>query len=990
MISVKAYLTSDTLNTHEYFVNSEEEKNYKKLKVIYNAPITNAFSIKLLNSVLTNDEAEMYKLLESKTISIIVHSLLFIRYTGTDDEKVIQRITKKSKSGKRYYSLPGDKTSFLTAKGFIKKYKLQGKPKIMPYVNYTTNDTGDKNCVLAFVEKQYPKISKKKINTYFNKEYVCTDSIIEFCEEYKIPLKLYDIAGQLKIKNDFESNKSYSEFVAIMCSNHLYPFKRNKNSNYTGTTYPTLSTTDISHEKVIYDDNIIIQRNSVYYSADGSYKLPTEDNEEVQTEIDNAFFKNITPNFTYESDNYKLQALIYVANNMAEYTTEEYDMRKAYYNIATNIIDSEEECPVFTVCSIWQKMTTDKIFNHNYYLISKSALANVSKYGISTNLQAGYIVNFLLDKKVITHKDIKYEKQASYTVKWEAIQERIGILKEKLKEKIKDEYIFYNGILGQTNAHKTQSIINITQDDINLLNYNQSTQEFNDDWIMQCPITEEGKEQDMKYVTAHKTTTFFKHINTSNIYDYVVGRTSLFLLTVMFEIFEQNTDIELLKVKVDCLVFNRPVTIPKQYQQYFKTLPNSEINKRYFNVKLNYLKGKKIIKNILTDINNCQKNITLQGAPGTGKTFKVKKDYKYDVSTTTTNLCLLNIMDEKYISKTVYSLLSLYNPSDLSKTLSKLKNKTIWLDEFSMIPKSTWSFFYILNKEYNCKLIISGDINQIPPIGEKPIDLNNLFFKQLFNTVETLTKDFRNDEKIINIRDSILNADHTPEVYNIMSRLYTTQDFLKFDRHLSHTHQTKNIINYLMKRERKFTYKWTNTKVKEYIDEETKKPKYIYVSSLDVSDGVLLTCKTTKKSAEIYKNDLWQVASKHLNPAGDLHGYTLINKLRNNKSLFVSAENMIHFELGYCSTVHSSQGLTINEPFCIHDIKSMIFCDKSILYTAITRGTKYNNMNLYANRQTYSEHKTSEIEINKYLTYPLQKSHDELEEFEKYEKTKAV
>ena len=47
-------------------------------------------------------------------------------------------------------------------------------------------------------------------------------------------------------------------------------------------------------------------------------------------------------------------------------------------------------------------------------------------------------------------------------------------------------------------------------------------------------------------------------------------------------------------------------------------------------------------------------------------------------------------------------------------------------------------------------------------------------------------------------------------------------------------------------------------------------------------------------------------------------------------------------------------------------------------------------MNLYANRQTYSEHKTSEIEINKYLTYPLQKSHDELEEFEKYEKTKAV
>jgi hypothetical protein len=47
-------------------------------------------------------------------------------------------------------------------------------------------------------------------------------------------------------------------------------------------------------------------------------------------------------------------------------------------------------------------------------------------------------------------------------------------------------------------------------------------------------------------------------------------------------------------------------------------------------------------------------------------------------------------------------------------------------------------------------------------------------------------------------------------------------------------------------------------------------------------------------------------------------------------------------------------------------------------------------MNLYANRQIYEQHKTSEISISKYLTFPLEKSQEEEMEFEKYEKTKSV
>ena len=95
MISVKALVDSDTKDIRQYEVNSDEEKGYKKLKVLYNSPITNNFSIKLLNSVLTENEEEMYSLLESKFSTFYVNTKLFIRHTGTADQKVIERITRK-------------------------------------------------------------------------------------------------------------------------------------------------------------------------------------------------------------------------------------------------------------------------------------------------------------------------------------------------------------------------------------------------------------------------------------------------------------------------------------------------------------------------------------------------------------------------------------------------------------------------------------------------------------------------------------------------------------------------------------------------------------------------------------------------------------------------------------------------------------------------------------------------------------------------------
>ena len=63
--------------------------------------------------------------------------------------------------------------------------------------------------------------------------------------------------------------------------------------------------------------------------------------------------------------------------------------------------------------------------------------------------------------------------------------------------------------------------------------------------------------------------------------------------------------------------------------------------------------------------------------------------------------------------------------------------------------------------------------------------------------------------------------------------------------------------------------------------------------------------------------------------------------------VFISIILHLLLKLGYAITSHSSQGLTIKDDLCIHEISKMIYVDTSILYTAITRASKYPKLHLY-------------------------------------------
>ena len=49
------------------------------------------------------------------------------------------------------------------------------------------------------------------------------------------------------------------------------------------------------------------------------------------------------------------------------------------------------------------------------------------------------------------------------------------------------------------------------------------------------------------------------------------------------------------------------------------------------------------------------------------------------------------------------------------------------------------------------------------------------------------------------------------------------------------------------------------------------------------------------------------------------------------------------FRVGYCFTCHSSQGLTLDKPYTIHDWEKM---HQKLKYVALSRSSSYENINI--------------------------------------------
>ena len=161
-------------------------------------------------------------------------------------------------------------------------------------------------------------------------------------------------------------------------------------------------------------------------------------------------------------------------------------------------------------------------------------------------------------------------------------------------------------------------------------------------------------------------------------------------------------------------------------------------------------------------------------------------------------------------------------------------------------------------------------------------------------------------------------------------KLSSNVDYTNFKRHLVYSHHVRQAVNESILNKNKYKYKHHH-----------KGDAYEY---LEVSKGVILCCNRSYTKVGIFKGDLWIVESQ------DKVSLQCIN-LNDQRTQCFDQQYCKFFTLGFATTTHSSQGLTIDDHLAIHEVPQMINTDKQILYTAITRTTKHDYLNLYMDKK---------------------------------------
>lgn len=918
------------------------------------------------------------------------NSLVQLKISGINVRDV-SNLARKSKSGARVADIFRKirdidqdlviPVSYVKPKTLLDRYRIFNdatKVKKIPFENYDTNETNEgTNCFYNYVCQTYKKIGKKAKEKFNVKEGVTLSQVIDFCERYKIKAILYNLAEKCIYANNYDHNKNHPNLVAVIGNNHFYPKKPTYN-----TWKPQLPSVVLKkHKHELFSDksSIIIERGMTVYGSEGK----VNSSEITGEKIDTCLFKHLHPNFNFKDDIIKISPLAYYDINI-EKIKFEYDQINSYYNQAYNYIKGDY--PIFSCFDLWQPYKNGEINSNTYYTLTNAASSRLQRYGLRDNFRTGFMVEYLLKSELIKKKDIECYKEPSYLGSWATIKERISDMcintvryelgiedGENIPDELVDKYIkklklkkkfsVYNGLLGRTSQTVEKRIHHLDESEYELLNHG---------YDQECWQKQGDQNGNYTYISQYTT---YKEFNNTTIYNNIIEHTNLSILkNIMF--IKKQTGLMPLKICTDGIAYTQEVDLRKSTRNQYKletdtsqpfenkqglTVKNKQLLKFRKTVGLRYYDAMECVQKIIdNDLSKITENVSYIGAPGTGKTTTVIKNHKYDHAAAVSNVCAINISTDSIQATTLYSLFKQWDPDKWHETMSKLSRKTLWIDEFSMIDRKTWGFMVIACIKYRAKLIISGDINQIGPVREQKVNTNNVVFRTMMGKQTELTKDWRNDEGIIELRDLVKTNDMN-QIYNKFNDITTNDDlWIDYDRHLCQSNKMKQHVNDTIMERRNFKFEQVHEIIEPkpvaFGEISEEKPKKVY-KHLDVSNGVILRCVANKKGNGIFKSDLWRVIERRD------EGYELQNISRNYTQVF-EHKLMNMFEPGFAITVHSAQGLTIKEDLCIHEISKMIGTDTDILYTGITRAREYSKLHFYKNNYPKGTQVRSKTPVN--------------------------
>jgi ATP-dependent exoDNAse (exonuclease V) alpha subunit len=252
----------------------------------------------------------------------------------------------------------------------------------------------------------------------------------------------------------------------------------------------------------------------------------------------------------------------------------------------------------------------------------------------------------------------------------------------------------------------------------------------------------------------------------------------------------------------------------------------------------------------------------------------------------------------------------------------------IFIDEVSMLGEVFYKFLMMIKKiRPDIKFIISGDYNQLKPVNDRIsiyTDYSNspcLFELADYNKLQ-LTKCRRANDTLYNL----IKFDNIP---NVKPSDFTETNEYKNDVHICYTNNKRIDINII--------------KMKEL--NKKKHRKGLKLDGLpydDRSQAVVLNkkmpiiSKVNNEDIGIFNNQRFKIKK--------IGTFTITIEDDFKKEIKINIPDFQKYFLpGYATTTHSAQGMSIGEPYTIHEWDRM---DQRLRYVALSRSREYSYINI--------------------------------------------
>jgi tRNA A37 threonylcarbamoyladenosine biosynthesis protein TsaE len=367
---------------------------------------------------------------------------------------------------------------------------------------------------------------------------------------------------------------------------------------------------------------------------------------------------------------------------------------------------------------------------------------------------------------------------------------------------------------------------------------------------------------------------------------------------------------------------DEPTPLAHTHAQFKRnTEPDFEKYELQWNLENDYADIDAKVEEIITGNNS----IHIDGRAGCGKTFFMNKivgeldkrgiEYK-SFSPTNKGARLIG-------GKTIHSLYYKFRVNKKKLITFLEKTKYIFIDEVSMMHVKFYKLFLMIKMMFpNLRFIISGDMGQLLPVKDEWTgDYKNspaLFSLCDGNRIE-LTKCRRSNDILYNLcrnvmKISVAKFKPTRKTYN----------------NLAFTHETRIRVN----KECMERYITENKKKSVQIARDARNPK---TQDIILMKGMPIIAHTNNKKKEILNSDQFIV---------DFVDDKIIRLVDGDRKIEIATKEFNrYFYLGFCITIHASQGATIEGVYTIYDWKHSLMCERA-RYVAMSRGTNENNIQI--------------------------------------------